>query len=107
MVASLFLHMCSGDSPEEHYELDCDRMSTSARKYNCSGPAPVHGDSLNKIVVRVKACSEIVNISITEEVETNWTNTTIYMTVWLYYKLCILLYLLSISSLDSSTHILQ
>ena len=75
--------MCRIGSQEDHLNLKCDPMITEVRKYNCSGPAPVYGDSLNKIIVNKTNCTAIANISITEDIETNWTNTVIYMKVCL------------------------
>ena len=64
------------------YSLECKKITKQPYNYTCSAPAPVYGDSCTEINVPKGICGSILNVSVTENVEANWTDTNINITVW-------------------------
>ena len=82
MITLTLFNGADGDSPYscQHSTLDCIR-NKPYQEYNCTASAPVYGDSCIEIDRLQEVCQEILNISVSEDVETNWTDSTIYLKV--------------------------
>ena len=64
----------------QHYRLECTRNKPYYH-YNCSAPAPVFGDSCTEVDTPRNLCKNITNVSATDDVETNWIDSRIFIKV--------------------------
>lgn len=81
LICSLLLgNECIGDSEEtcQLYRLKCDGKK---RRYNCYAPSPVFGDSCTVITTPKKLCENITNVTASDDVDTNWVESRIFIKV--------------------------
>ena len=81
IIVTLLDTKALGDALEECEQIEIECTKHKGTTYNCSAPAPIHGDSCTILDTRGNLCGVVQNVSANHEVELNSRDSWIFMTV--------------------------
>ena len=110
MIAPLLLYSKSREEEPEtcQHTLNCNHTQNESNHYLCSASAPLSGDSCIEVYTPQNLCNNITDVSASYDIETNWTDSRIFVKV-LQPKVKVFMTNIIMSSIytDPSKHILH